>query len=1089
MKSIRVVASLLLLITGTILAAEPGYYRFPAIHGDRIVFTAEGDLWIVNAQGGVARRLTSAPGVESNAAISPDGKTIAFSASYEGPREVYTMPSDGGLPVRRTFEGENTTVVGWTPDGRILYATGHYSTLPDAQLATFNLSTNSSELIPLSQASDGSYDPSQKQLCFTRYPFQGSHTKRYQGGTAQNIWMYDTGAPEAVPLTADFPGTSKNPMWWNGRIYFVTDRDSTMNLWSMDPQGKDLRQLTFHKGFDVKSPSLDNGRIAYQIGADIHVYDIAASTDKLVPITLSSDFDQMREKWVTKPMDYLTSVNVSPDGDRIVLTARGQVFVAPAQQGRFVRATSDDNVRYRNAQFMPDGKSLLTLSDESGELEFWKIPANGIGSASQISKDGTIFRYDGIPSPDGAWIASNDKNNKLWIHNVATGKAVLVATSESGPPDNLAWSPDSKWLAYSIGVANDFSRIAIYSIKDNTNTYVTDDRVDSDNPVWSPDGKWMYFLSDRQFESLVSSPWGARQPEPFFDRTTKIYAMALTPDLRFPFAPNDELMAEKQGKSEKEKGKGEDKEKKNENKSVSVTIDLNRIGERVYEVPVAAGNYRALTMNEKYLFWLERPVGTDSKVKLGALEIKNKEITTKTVMEDVRTYRLTPDGKKLMVQKGQDFYVFDAGASAPSDLGGAKVNLSAWKFTVDPRIEWRQMFKEAWRLERDYFYDPHLHGVDYKEILNRHLPLVDRVTDRDELNDLIADVVSELSALHTFVVGGDVRRGQDPIELASLGAMLARDEKAGGYRIVHIYRSEPDNIDERSPLARPGINLHDGDVIEAINGTPTLSVPSADLLLRNQTNEQVLLKVRRSGASASSEVIVKPISAGTARNLRYDDWEYSRRMEVESKGKGEIGYVHLRAMGGGDYTSWVENFYPVFNRQGLIVDVRHNRGGNIDSWILEKLLRKAWFYWKGRVGHPTWNMQYAFRGHVVVLCDAFTASDGEAFTEGFKRLGLGKVIGTRTWGGEIWLSFSNFLVDRGIASAAETGVYGPDGQWLIEGHGVDPDIIVDNLPHATYGGSDAQLDAAIDYLQQQIKLKPVETPPPPKYPFKAVEGR
>jgi tricorn protease len=418
------------------------------------------------------------------------------------------------------------------------------------------------------------------------------------------------------------------------------------------------------------------------------------------------------------------------------------------------------------------------------------------------------------------------------------------------------------------------------------------------------------------------------------------------------------------------------------------------------------------------------------------------------------------------------------------------------------------MFVEAWRLERDYFYDRNMHGVDWKAMRDKYLPLVARVTDRGELSNLVAQMVSELSALHTFVFGGDVRQAPDQIGTASLGAVLKRDEAAGGLRVAHVYRADPDRPDRLSPLARPGVDVADGDLIESINGVAALSAPDPAALVRNQAGRQVLVHVRpgkeKKGAEEKKDVdekkgaddkrgggrdvIVVPISADQDSELRYDEWEYARRQRVEKAGEAKIGYVHLRAMGGGNMAEWEREFYPVFDRAGLIIDVRHNRGGNIDSWILEKLMRRAWFYWQPRVGTPYWNMQYAFRGHMVVLCDEETASDGEAFSEGFRRLGLGKLIGTRTWGGEIWLSASNRLVDKGIATAAEFGVYGPEGTWLIEGHGVDPDIVVDNPPHATFEGGDAQLDAAVRYLLEEIRTKPVPVPPAPAYPDKSFKG-
>jgi tricorn protease len=375
-----------------------------------------------------------------------------------------------------------------------------------------------------------------------------------------------------------------------------------------------------------------------------------------------------------------------------------------------------------------------------------------------------------------------------------------------------------------------------------------------------------------------------------------------------------------------------------------------------------------------------------------------------------------------------------------------------------------------------------MHGVNWKAMRDRYGALLDRVRDRDELNDLIAGMVSELSALHTFLVGGDVRRGPDQVQPAALGALLVRDSAAGGYRVRHIYRSDPDRPDRASPLARPGVDVNEGDVIAAINGRDLLSAADPGELLRNQAGKQVLLKVLPKEKGEARDAIARAISLQQDGDLRYHEWEYSRRVRVEEMSGGKIGYVHLRTMGTGDIADWVEQYTPVYDREGLIVDVRHNGGGNIDSWILGKLMRKAWMYWQARTGHPYWNMQQAFRGHMVVLCDQRTGSDGEAFTEGFRRLGLGKAIGMRTWGGEIWLTMSNRLADNGIATAAEMGVYGPERKWLIEGHGVDPDIVVDNLPHATFEGKDAQLDAAISYLQGLMKEKPVVLPAAPVYP-------
>lgn len=1064
--------------------AEPvrGYFRHPAVHGQTVVFTAEGDLWKVALSGGPAARLTTHLAQETHAAISPDGTRVAFSAAYEGPREVYVMPLAGGRPRRLTYDGESSRVVGWSPDGRVVYATRHFATLPNYQLVLVHPETRKVERIPLHQANQASWAADGKTLFFTRMAKQGSSTKRYRGGTAENLWRFTPGTPEAVPLTADYAGTSRNPMVWKGRIYFASDRDGTVNLWSMDSHGKDLKQQTAHDGFDVLRPSLSDGRVVYQLGADLRVYDIAANRDRRLPVTLSSDFDQTREKWIEEPLKYLTSLDLSPDGSRLALTSRGNIFVIPARQGRLVRVTRQPGVRFRGSRFLADGKQLVALSDSTGEFEFYQLAADGLGTAKQLSRDGSVFRYSPVLSPDGKSIAYRDKNHRLWLREIGNEKPRQIGESQYQNFSDLTWSPDSRWLAFVAAGENRNDQVFLFNVKEKTTTPATTDRFDSYSPTWSPDGRWLYFLSDRNLESLVSSPWGPRQPEPFFDKTTQIFQLALRKGQRSPFQAPDELFAGGEA-GNKRTSRKDGKQKKADKAAADVRIDLEGITARLTRVPISAGNLRSLVATREHLYWISRATSAKRTLTLKSIKREHDADVT-TILSDIKTYRVSQNRRKLVVHRDKDLYVLDANGSAAKSLSKAKVTLSNWKFSIDPVAEWRQMFVDAWRMERDYFYDPTLHGLEWRKVLERHLPLVDRVTDRAELNDLIEQMVGELEALHIYVRGGDQRDGQQDVAPASLGAVLRRDEDRGGYVVEHVYRSDPDLPDRRAPLSRPGVDVADGAVIEAVNGIPTLSVDHLAALLRNQSGRSVLLTVKDRQAKKSRRVIVKPISASKEASLRYDEWEYTRRLAVDQKGQGKIGYVHLKAMGRKNISEWARHFYPVYQRQGLIIDVRHNRGGNIDSWILEKLLRKAWFYWKPRVGKPFWNMQYAFRGHMVVLCNEKTASDGEAFTEGFRRLGMGRVIGTRTWGGEIWLSINNRLVDSGYASAAQTGVYGPERKWLIEGHGVDPDVVVDNLPHATFQGRDAQLDAAVGYLLEQIRKDPRSVPRPPDYPRK-----
>lgn len=1090
----RIYPCLLLVVIAFSVRAQAetnlGYYRHPAIHDDTIIFVAEGDLWATTTQGGAARRVTSHPGEESHPCISPDGRSIAFAAQYEGPTEVYVMPIHGGPPRRLTVEAEPSVPVTWTPDGKLVYTTRHFSTLPANQLVTINLESKTRTRIPLSQASDATFDP-KHTIYFVRPRFHNQQVKRYQGGTARNLWRFEKNAEEATPLTKEIPGESHSPWWHKDRIYFVTDTDGTMNIWSMNSDGEQLHQHTRHSGFDVKEPSLHAGRMVYQVGADLWLVDLSTNVQQKLTISLLSDFDQLREKWITNPSTQLSSAHVHPAGDSVVLVSRGRLFVAPSKRGRLVQPSRNMGLRFRDACFSPDGESILTLSDQTDEFEFWRLSARGIGEPEQLTDDGDVLKWRGYPSPDSKYLAYSDKNNDLWIVDLETKKESLVSSNREGI-DDIAWSPDSRWLVFRQTAVNTYTQLQLYDLESESLTALTSERVNCQSPSWSSDGCWLYFLSDRGLESVVGSPWGPRQPEPYFDKPMKIYRLAMKREIRSPFQPHDELKPKDEDEPadktdedspEDEQGKdeqGKDEASTDEDDPQPIEIDLEGIQRRVKPLPVDRGNYSNLASNDEALFWLAQgSAGGQRDLVALALDSQAKP---KTVATKVRAFELSANGKKLLIQKNGQLFIVPA-TTSEAKLDDGKVDLSTWRYAIDVRDDWKQIFTDAWRMHRDYFYDRNMHGINWNAVRRKYEPLVERVTTRTELSDVIGQMVAELSTLHTAVRGGDIRRGDDDVKLPTLGARLRRDENGGGFRIEYIYQSDPDYPSELSPLADPDLNVKVGDVIQSINGVALDGVMDPHLLLREQQGDQVLLQVK-SGDESRQVIVIPTIDEA---GLRYRDWEYTRRMRVENQSAGSIGYVHLKAMGSSNLTEWYRNFYPVFQRQGLIVDVRHNRGGNIDSIVLEKLMRKAWFYWQGRVGEPTWNMQYAFRGHMVVLCDEHTASDGEAFAEGFRRLGLGKVIGTRTWGGEIWLTSSNRLSDGGIATAAEFGVYGPERVWLIEGHGVDPDIVVDNLPHATFNGSDAQLDAAVRHLQGLIEKDPRPVPKHPDYPDKSFD--
>lgn len=1058
--------TLLLLLTTSLTAQEGhlGFYRYPTMHNDLIVFAAEGDLWSISSEGGLAQRLTTHHGEEMHPRISPDGSTLAFSASYEGPTEVYTMPITGGLPTRQTYETEGSLVMNWTPDGHLLYSSRDYATLPDRQSIKLNTTTGERSIIPLSQATEMCSDHSSDRYFFVRPSFHGNVTKRYKGGTARMIWRYGEGDVEAVNLTAEYDGESHRPMFYNERVYFISDRDGIMNLWSMNAEGDDLTQHTHHENFDVKYASMHNGRIVYQMGADIWLYDISDDESSQIEIRIVSDLEQLREKWVEDPSDYITHVDIHPDGEGIVITARGRVFVAPHKSGRFVQIGREEGVRYRDAVYSADGTEIIYLSDASGEFEFISTKSNGLASGEPLTSDGDVLRFQAHPSPDGKYIAFSDLAQDLWLLHLETGEKVKISTNDEGI-GSVSWAPDGTWLAFEQNATNTFSQIHLHEVSSGDQITLTSDRSNSFSPVWSPDGNWIYYLADRNFQSLVGSPWGARQPEAYLDRSIKLYQVALKKGLRSPFRSRDELATS------------------TETSDTTFRIDRQAITQRIYELPVQPGNYRNLSINDDALYFTNRSTGLDASTDLMALKISNEDPKPQAIAEGIRSYQLAGKGKHILIVKGSTPYIIKAGTSKVSDLSDAQVDLSNWRFSIDPKEDWAQIFTDAWRMERDYFYDPNMHGVDWDGMYEKYAAFLDRVTTRQELSDLIGEFVGELSALHTSVRGGDLREGDDDIGIGDLGARLSKVD--AGFKIDYIYQTDPEYPNERSPLADPYLDLETGDIITAVNGESALQVNQLSALLRNTAGKQVILDIQDVSEAESRQVIVTPLSS--SYDLRYTDWEYTRRLAIDASSDEKIGYLHLRAMGSNDLMEWYRSFYPVFNRQGLIIDVRHNRGGNIESLLLEKLLRKAWFYWKSRSGVPYANMPYAFTGHMVVLVDRFTASDGEAFAEGFKRLGMGPVIGTRTWGGEIWLSGVNRLSDGGLARAPMMGVYSPEGEWLIEGHGVVPDIEVDNLPHETFKGRDAQLEKGIEYLLEKIAEDPREIPDPPAFPDKSFE--
>ena len=1092
-----------------------GFYRQPALRGDRLVFVAEGDLWQASTAGGTAQRLTTHGGVETYPALSADGRWIAFTGQQESASDVFVMPAAGGVPRRLTWDTGAVRVWGITAQNEVLYTGNTERGEPGTQLHLVDIATGKHRALPVGQASDGALSADGKTLYFTRNGLRGDNARQYRGGALARLWVMDlAGSAEARPLVPE-GANDRRPMPYvdaagNARIAFLSDRDGTFNLWSVKADGSDPRQHTRLKGWDIRHASLDGAQAVFAVGADLYRLDLNGSAaEQKLSIALGGDFDQQRKRWVSRPQDFLTAVSLSPNGEQVVLTARGRLAtqgVGPLRRAELpVPSGLGDAGRCRDTAFSSDSRDVFALCDYSGELEIWRLAANGAGQPRQVTEGATAMRRSLSSSPDGRWIAHTDKEGRLFLTDLknpsraAATREVDHDTLGDGA-GSLSWSADGKALAFVRATSNPYrEQLMLLTVADGKVHQLGSDRYAATAPAFSPDGQWLYFLSRRSFDVTGNpGPWGDRNMGPFFDKGWKVYALALQPGLRFPFAQPDELQGLKAKEEaevrEQEKDKPDNKESKqkvDQAKAAAVKeekpaakgkpeIQIPGLSLRLFEVPIAAGNYNGLAVDSKRLYLLE---GTT----LRQLPIGPGETKVETFAEQVGAFDLSADGKKLLIRRpaapgaAPEILIVDAGPKIPGDLDKSRVRWTDWQIAVDPKAEWRQMFNDAWRMQRDFFYDKDMHGVDWTAMRAKYAPLVERVTERSELAEVMAQMVGELSLLHSQVAPGELRKGAEEPGFAGLGAQLERDAK--GWKIARIFSGDPELPADAGPLAAPGLNIPVGSVITQINGRDATQAPDPSELMRGQAGKQVLLQVREPSGK-ERPVVVTPVDLRREGQLRVNDWRYGRARIVDAASNGKIGYLHLRAMTRDDIGDFAREFYAQSEREGLIIDVRHNNGGNIDSWILQTLLRRAWAFWQPRSPYgskPYPNMQQVFRGKVVVLANEETYSDGETFSEGFKRLGLGPVIGKTTSGAGVWLSDQNRLMDNGLMRAAENGQITVDGQFLVEGKGVTPDIEVDNPPRATANGQDAQLDAAIAWLKDAIAKDPVKMPKPGPY--------
>ena len=1124
-----------------------GFYRQPALRGAQIVFVAEGDLWRVGSEGGRAERLTTHPGQEGWPALSPDGRQLAFVASYDGSADAYVMPTTGGVPRRLTWEGGGVRVWGFAATGEVIVSVPERNGHPTTQLQAVDPRTLARRLLPVAQASDGALSADGRRLYFTRNGLRSDNARQYRGGAIARLWVLELeGRAEARALVAE-GANDRRPMPYRDargqeRVAFLSDRDGSVNLWSVRADGSDLRAHTRHRGWDIRHASLDGTRVAYALGADLRVVDLATDSDRLVPVRLGGDFEAQRERWVTRPQTFLTTIAMAPDGERVLIGARGRLATQGTGALRRAELRQPADGRCREAIFSHDARHVYALCDFSGEPEVWRLPANGLGEPVALTRGATAQRETLSASPDGRWLAHTDREGRLWLTDLKADPKGDSKTDPKAEPkseglptrllehsrvggwfEDLRWSPDGTALAFvQVRSTSGRSQIVLHRLADGQQQVLTSDRYDSNSPAFTPDGRWLLFASSRHFAVTGNtSPWGDRNLGPYFDRRTRLYALALQPGLRLPMAVPDELAAAMASAASPAAAAsavalGAGPSSSSPNALVGrpaapaaggapaarprpAPIAWDGLAARLHELPMAPGNYRALRTDGRRVFLLDTEYAPERRTNLKSFALEPGEARLETVAPEVRQFELSADGKRMMLVRGgssgpgsgagggaaPEILLLEAAPRLPTEpaqLARAQVRWSDWAIATDPRAEWRQMFHDAWRMQREHFYDRDMHGVDWLAVRRQHEPLLARVTDRAELAELMAQMVSHLGALHSQVGAPDVRSGPDEPALAALGATLTRTE--GGWRITQILRGDPELPGEASPLAAPGTGIAEGDVITAVNGRAAAEAADLRELLRAQAGRQVLLTLQKPDGRSAQAVVVA-VTLARERQLRLQDWRQGRLRTVLEASQGRIGYLHLRAMGPADIADFAREFYAHADRDGLVIDMRFNGGGNIDSWVLEKLLRRAWVWWQRRspAGAPPYpNMQQAFAGHLVVLMNEDTYSDGETFSEGFKRLGLGTTIGRRTSGAGVWLSDRNRLLDNGIMRAAETGQMDAQGRFLIEGVGVQPDVEVDNPPRATFEGGDAQLDAALAHLQRLLRERPVVRPVPGPYP-------
>jgi tricorn protease len=1078
-----------LLLTGTAPAqSETKLLRFPAIHNNTIVFTYAGDLYTVSDTGGVARRLTGHNGYEMFARFSPDGKHIAFTGQYDGNTEVYLMPSEGGIPKRVTYTatlgrdnvadrmGPNNIVMGWINDSIVFRSRMREPNSFNGQLYTVPKAGGMPEQLPFPRGGFNSYSPDGSKIAFNRIFREFRTWKRYRGGMADDIWVYDFKTHKTENITNN-EAQDIIPMWSGNRIYFLSDRGEhkRMNLYLYDRGIKATKALTDYKDFDIKFPSLGSDAIVYEYGGEIYKFDLSTEKAVKIPVSIKEDLPSGRSM-ILNVSRQVTNFEISPDGKRALFGAHGEIFTVPAENGNTRNKTNTSGVHERDSKWSPDGKWIAFNSDESGENELYIMPADGKGKRIQLTDGADTYYYGFLWSPDSKKLVWSDKKLRLRYVDINEKKIVEVDSSKAGEFFGFSWSPDSQWLAYSRPEEEVMTKIYLYSLGKKTKHAITDGWFGSGSPVFDPDGKYLYFTSNRRF----SPTYGQMEFNHIYRDMAQILLVTLRKDVDSPFKPQSDevkVTAEVPKKTEPKKKAEKTEKKKPAEKDTGLKIDIEGIKNRITAIPIRGAAYFNLQAVKDKIYYLRR----SSRDTATVLLMYNFKTRKETEIGNVNGFEISADQKKMLIAQSGGFAIINLPGGKISST--RNLNLSGMEMTLNKHEEWRQIYNEVWRHFRDFFYAPNMHGVDWKGVREKYAGLLKFVNTREDLSYVLGEVVGELNNSHCYINGGSLVR-PTRIQLGLLGAQLEKDAGSGFFKIKKILKGQNWTPNVKSPLTEIGVNVKEGDFILAVDGKPTAKMQNIYESLVNKAGKQVALTVNsKADKKVSRDVVVVPIR--DEQPLYYYNMVQTNIEKVNKATHGQVGYIHIPDMGPNGLNEFVKHFYPQTRKKALIVDVRGNGGGNVSAQIIERLRRKIVMINVARNTYATTNPGAMIYGPMVCLLDQFSASDGDIFPYRFKKHKLGKLIGIRSWGGVVGYRGSPPQVDGGSLALPEFSRYDTEGkEWVMEGYGVDPDIVVDNDPYKEFSGEDEQLNKAIEVILEDLKTSGKTIPKIPPYPVK-----